>query len=306
LEKIIVITGPTASGKTALAVELAKHIDGEIVSADSMQIYKGMDIGTAKPTLQETAEIPHHMIDRLDPRENYSVADYKKDAEDCIENILARNKRPIIAGGTGLYINALVYNIDFSETEEGGDIRKNLEEQARKEGNHVLYEKLKKVDPEAASKIHVNNTKRLIRALEVYLQHNVPFSQKSKEAVKGPKYDYRVFMLHMNRSRLYKRIDDRVYEMIKAGLEKEAYALYQMNLPKSNTCLQGIGYKEFFNYFKGLCTYSETLDIIKRETRRYAKRQITWMKNIQNVKILDMDKLTVPAAIEVVLNDYEK
>lgn len=298
------ITGPTASGKTVLAVELAKHIDGEIVSADSMQIYKGMDIGTAKPTFAETSGIPHHMIGFLDPRENYSVADFKIDAEKCIKKILSRKKTPIIAGGTGLYINSLVYNIDFKETSESGEIRERLEHKAKEMGNGVLYEELKRLDPDAALKIHVNNTKRLIRALEVCLTHDVNFTQKGKDAVKEPEYDYQVYMLNMSRLRLYHRINNRVDFMMEEGLEEEAFRLYKMNLPKDSTCLQGIGYKEFFCYFKGLCTYPETIDLIKRETRRYAKRQITWMKNIRDINLLDMDQLTVLQAIQGILTDY--
>lgn len=305
MEKIIVITGPTASGKTGLAIELAKRIDGEIISADSMQLYKGMDIGTAKPTPCETALVPHHMIDFLDPRINYSVADFKTDAENCIEEILSRKKTPVIAGGTGLYINSLVYNIDFSQTAQSGEIRNQLEQRAKVEGNDSLYEELIRLDPEAAEKIHVNNTKRLIRALEVCLTHDVNFTQKGKDAIKKPKYDYRVYMLNMDRSDLYKRIDERVDHMLKEGLEEEALRLYEMKLPPDSTSLQGIGYKEFFCYFKGLCTYSETAEIIKRETRRYAKRQITWMKNIRDIKMLDMDHMTRIQAVEYILNDCE-
>lgn len=303
MEKIIVITGPTASGKTGLSVELAKNIGGEIISADSMQIYKRMDIGTAKPTVSEMSGIPHHMIDFVDPDRNYSVADYKENAENCIQKILSRKKTPIITGGTGLYINSLIYNIDFSESAGSGEIRKRLEQLAEKKGNQALYEELKQMDPEAAQKIHINNTRRLIRALEVCLEQNTTFTQKSKDALRKPQYHYRVYMLNMERLRLYQRINRRVDKMVEEGLEEEALQLYRMDLPKESTSLQGIGYKEFFCYFRGLCTYPETIDLIKRESRRYAKRQITWMKNIRDIRTLDMDKMTVQEAMAEIIRE---
>ncbi len=304
MKKVIVITGPTATGKTGLSVELAKTIDGEIISADSMQIYKYMDIGSAKPGFDEKCGILHYMMDFLDPSINYSVAEYKKAAEKCIEDILSRNKIPVITGGTGLYINSLVYNIDYDNSPGSELIRNKLALLAEKEGNRVLYSELAALDPQAAANIHPNNTRRLIRALEVCKQTQKTFTQKNIEALKNPvKYDYKVYMLTMNRDRLYDRINKRVDQMIEDGLEGEAWRLYRMGLNKNCTSLQGIGYKEFFCYFRGLCTFDESVDIIKRESRRYAKRQTTWMKKIKGVRFINMDVLSKEEAIIEISND---
>lgn len=280
---VVVIAGPTASGKTDLAINLALETNGEVVSADSMQIYRYMDIGTAKPTREEMRGVPHHMIDIVDPDENYSVALYKQDAEKCIKDILARGKLPIIAGGTGLYINSLIYNIKFSETVVDEEFRRRMNEIAQSQGPMVLHEMLRKVDPESAEKIHYNNVKRVIRALEVYEYTKKPISQHQKESrMEPPEYRYLVFILNRDREELYERIDRRVDKMLEAGLVDEVKRLLDMGYKPGSTALQGLGYKEIISYLNNEIPFDEAIRILKRDTRHYAKRQITWFKGIKD------------------------
>ena len=292
MEKVICIVGPTASGKTGLAIELAKKIDAEIISADSMQIYKGLDVGTAKVTKEEAQGIPHHMIDICNPDESFSVADFKSMCYDKINEIIKRGKKEIIAGGTGLYVNSVVYDMNFEDETEDLSYRKELEDIANKKGKEYLYDMLVKVDKESASKIHMNNVKRVIRALEIAKKTNMLKSEhmkKEKERIEknSPKYEFIVFCIEQDREYLYNRINLRVDLMVKDGIVDEAKKVYDMNLPSNSTCMQAIGYKEFFPYFEGNITLQEAVDELKKQTRHYAKRQMTWFNNKLNVIKLD-------------------
>ena len=277
--KIIVIVGPTASGKTKLSIELAKKINGEIVSCDSMQIYRDMNIGSAKPTKEEMQGIKHYMIDVVSPDERFSVAEYKKQAEKAIEEILQKKKMPIVVGGTGLYANSLIYGIEYPQIDIDKDYRKMLEEIAKEEkGLENLYEQARKIDDVAMEKISPNDKKRIIRVLEIYHSTNKTKTELEKESRKNEsKYDYRIFAINIEREFLYDRINKRVDIMIENGLIKEVENL----IKKYNvfpTAMQGLGYKEVVAYLKGFITKEEMINIIKRETRRYAKRQLTWFK----------------------------
>ena len=275
--KVIVICGPTASGKTALSIELAKKVNGEIISSDSMQIYKDMSIGTAKPTVEEMQEIKHYLIDFVEPNRRYNVAEYKEDAEKAIEEILEKGKTPIIVGGTGLYVDSLIYGIEYPEIKLDEKYRKQLEETVEKEGLQ-LYEKAKKIDKLAMEKISPNDKKRIIRVLEIYKATGKTKTEQEIESRKKEiKYDYKVFAINMDREKLYERINKRVDIMIEQGLIQEVKEL----LKKYNefpTAMQGLGYKEVVEYLEGNLTKEEMIEKIKMETRRYAKRQITWFK----------------------------
>jgi tRNA dimethylallyltransferase len=283
LEKVIVIGGLTASGKTELAIRLAEKKQGEIISADSMQVYRYMDIGTAKPTIEERKGIPHHMIDVVKPDEPFNVAMYKERAQKCIQEVLSRKRLPIVVGGTGLYINSLVYNIQFSETVSDETFRERMKRLAIEKGPEILHEKLRLVDPVSADRIHCNNVKRVIRALEVYEFTKKPISEHQKESTKEPPpFQYLVFILNMDREELYKRIDKRVDIMIEAGLVEEVKSLLRMGYKPGSIALQGLGYKEIIRYLNHEITFDEAIRILKRDTRRYAKRQLTWFRKIDN------------------------
>jgi len=284
--KVIVIVGPTASGKTDLSIRLAKELNGEIISADSMQIYKKMTIGTAKPTQEEMQGIIHHMIDIIEPNESFNVAKYKEMAEEKIEEILSKGKQPIIVGGTGLYVDTLVKGIEFFDIENDFEYRNKLEEETKLKGIDWLHDKLKKVDPVAAENIEKNNVRRVIRALEIYKVTGKTKTELDKESVKGSKYDYYVFGLLWDREELYKRINLRVDIMLEMGLIEEVKSLIQ-NEGFSKTSLQGLGYKEVIEYIEGIISYEEMIEKIKMETRRYAKRQMTWFKKNKNIVWLD-------------------
>ncbi len=284
--KVVVIVGPTASGKTAVSIELAKKINGEIISADSMQIYKDMDIGSAKPTKEEMQGIPHHMLDVVEPYEVFNVAKYKEMAEECIEKILAKNKVPIIVGGTGLYVSTLTKGVEFSDIENDLEYRDELTKISLEEnGVDRLFEMLKEVDPEAAKVIEKNNVRRVIRALEIYKVTGKTKTQVDRESIKEVKYDYKVFGLNWDRQELYERIDKRVDIMLDMGLLDEVKHVKEKGI--SSTALQGLGYKEIIEYFNGECTLEEAIEKIKQETRRYAKRQMTWFKKDKNIIWLD-------------------
>lgn len=285
--KVIVICGPTASGKTSLSIELAKKINGEVISSDSMQIYKDMDIGTAKPTKEEMEDIKHYLIDFVPPNERYSVASFKKDAEKAIEEILAKGKVPIVVGGTGLYVNSLIYGIEFNSIEIDEKYRKELDERVEKEGLDTLYEEAKKIDPEAINNISKNDKKRIIRILEIYKQTGKTKTEQEKESRKnGVKYDYKVFAINMDREILYERINKRVDIMIEQGLIQEVENLIQ-KYKEFPTAMQGLGYKEVVQFINGELTKEEMIEKIKQETRRYSKRQITWFKKNKNTIWLD-------------------
>lgn len=286
--KVIVIVGPTASGKTSLSIELAKKINGEIVSCDSMQIYKDMDIGSAKPSKEEMQGIKHYMIDEVIPTQRFSVAEYKKKAELAIEEILKNGKVPIVVGGTGLYANSLIYGIEYSNIEFDEKYRKKLMEIAQsEEGLKSLYEEAKRIDKKAMEKISPNDQKRILRILEIYNATGKTKTEQEEISRKNEvKYDYNVFAINIERPILYERINKRVDMMIEQGLIEEVSKLIE-KYPEFPTAMQAIGYKEIVQYFDGKITKEEAIEKIKQETRRYAKRQITWFKRIENIKWLN-------------------
>lgn len=286
-EQVIVICGPTASGKTSLGIKLAKKIEGEIVSCDSMQIYKDMTIGTAKPTDEELKEAKHFLVDFVMPNERYSVAEYKKDAEYTIEQIIKSGKKPIIVGGTGLYLNSLVYGIDYPNIETDLNYRQELEDRVNKEGLENLYKEANKIDSKAMEKISSNDKKRILRILEIYHSTGKTKTQLEEDSRKnGPKYDYKIFVLNMDREKLYDRINKRVDIMIEDGLIDEVKQLLK-KYKEFPTAMQGLGYKEVVEYLENKLTKVEMIEKIKQETRRYAKRQITWFKSYKNAIWLD-------------------
>lgn len=287
-QKVIVIVGPTASGKTALSIELAKRIDGEIVSCDSMQIYKDMNIGTAKPTKEEMQGIKHYMIDVALPTQRFSVAEYKKQAENAIGEILSKGKTPIVVGGTGLYANSLIYGIEYNEMKLDEQYREKLMNIAcTEEGLNRLYEQARKIDEDAIKKISKNDKKRIIRILEIYHSTGKTKTMLEKESRKKEiKYDYKIFFVSIERNILYERINKRVDIMLQQGLIDEVQNLIE-KYPNFPTAMQAIGYKEVIEYFQKKITKEECVKKIKQESRRYAKRQITWFKRIENMKYLD-------------------
>ncbi len=292
---LLVIGGPTASGKTALAVELAKRLGGEIVSADSMQIYKYMDIGSAKPDEEEKQGVPHHLMDVAEPTENFSLGDYLVLARKVIEDIHARGKLPVLAGGTGLYINSLINNIELANEQDTMKIREKLTDFAEKHGSNALYERLRTVDPESAERIHPNNVKRVMRALEVFESTGVTMTESLKNSVKPPIYKAVQYGINFDREVLYDRINRRVDIMIEEGLVEEVKKLVEMGCRRDNTSMQGIGYKEVLDYLDGKVTLEEMTEEIKQATRRYAKRQITWFKRNDmtwlDAQTIDFDSL---------------
>lgn len=286
---LIVLFGPTASGKTALAVEVCKTFGGEVVTADSMQVYKGMDIGTAKPDKDEMQGIPHHMIDLIEPDENYSLAQYVDKASECIDDILSRGKIPVLAGGTGLYIDTLVDNISLSEEKRDDEYRKELTEISEKQGNGVLMEMLRSVDTESAEKLHLNDTKRIIRALEVFRATGIPQSEHIKRSrEKESPYNAAKFCITADREKLYERINLRVDLMFEKGLLCEVKKLFERGIDERFTSMQGIGYKEVLECLRGNISLEECKDLIKQSTRRYAKRQVSWFKREKNTTEIDM------------------
>ena len=288
MQKVVVICGPTASGKTALSIELAKEINGEIVSADSMQIYDEMNIGTAKPDLEEMQGIKHYLIGNVKPTTRYSVSEFKKDAINAIEEIISNGKNPIVVGGTGLYVNSLIYGIDYPEIQTNLEYRKQLEKQVETNGLQELYEQAKNIDEKAMQSISPNDKKRILRVLEIYNETGKTKTQLEIESRKnGIPYDYRIFAINMPRKILYDRINKRVDIMIEKGLIPEVEKLYEKYGEKLLTSMQAIGYKEIIEYIKNNCTKDEMIEKIKMETRRYAKRQLTWFRKINNLHWLD-------------------
>lgn len=299
---VIVICGPTASGKTELSIELAKKINGEIVSADSMQIYKDMDIGSAKISKQGMQGIKHYLIDIISPNKRYSVANYKQDAKNAIEKILNNGKIPIVVGGTGLYIDSLIYEIEYKDIKINEEYRKKLEKIKEKDGIEILYKKALEIDPEAMKKISSNDYKRITRILEIYEATGKNKTQQEAESrLNEIPYDYKVFAIDYNREKLYERINKRVDIMIEKGLIEEVRKL----LTKYNefpTAMQGLGYKEVKQYLDGELSKEEMIEKIKQESRRYAKRQFTWFrKNKQTIWINGMD--TVSKNINIILEE---
>lgn len=300
--KVIVICGPTASGKTALSIELAKQINGEIVSCDSMQIYKDMDIGTAKPTIEEMQGIKHHLIGYVSPEKRYSVADYKTDAKKAIKEIIRKEKMPIVVGGTGLYLDSLIYEIEYQDIELDEKYRKKLEEVVEENGLEELYIRAKQIDEKAMKKISPNDKKRILRILEIYhATGKTKTEQEIESRKKEVEYDYQVYALNWDRQKLYDRINKRVDIMIEQGLIEEVKQI----LDKYNTfptAMQGLGYKEVVEYLEGKLTKEEMIEKIKMETRRYAKRQLTWFRKNKQTIWLDAED-TIENNIHRILKD---
>ena len=281
---LIILTGPTAVGKTDLSVQLAKKINGEIISADSMQVYKHMDIGSAKITKEEMDGVKHYLIDEFEPFDEFNVVIFKEYAKKYIEEIYKRGHVPILTGGTGFYLQAVLYDIDFTENESDNKIRKSLEKFYEENGVDALFEKLKAVDYESSLAIHKNNVKRVIRAIEFYEMTGEKISEHNeREKQKKSPYNFCYFVLDDDRENLYKRIDKRVDIMIEKGLVDEVKKLVDMGCTKDMVSMQGLGYKEIIDYLNGNCTLEEVVYIIKRDTRHFAKRQLTWFKREKEV-----------------------
>ena len=303
-QKVIVICGPTASGKTSLAIELAKKIEGEIISADSMQIYEEMNIGSAKPTKEEMQGIPHYLIDFVKPNQRYSVAEYKKEAKHKIKEIIERKKFPIIVGGTGLYINSLIYEIDYPDISIDQKYRTELENIVQKEGLEKLYQKACKIDPKAMEKISPKDKKRILRVLEIYHETGKTKTEQELESRKRePEYDYHVFGITMDRNILYERIEKRVDQMIQQGLIEEVENMLK-KYSEFPTAMQGLGYKEVKEYLEKQISKEDMIEKIKRETRRYAKRQLTWFrKNTETIWLNGLEE--VQNNIHIILEEIK-
>ena len=292
-QPLVILTGATAVGKTALSIALAKAIQGEIISADSMQVYRGMDIGSAKITAEEMQGVPHHLIDILDPKEEFNVVTFQQKAKDAMEGIYERGHIPIVVGGTGFYIQALLYDIDFTENGEDKTFRHELEEQAKTpEGAQSLHDRLAEVDPVSAEMIHANNTKRVIRALEFFEETGTRISEHNEEQrQKQSPYRFAYFVLDDERARLYERIDRRVDEMISQGLVQEVERLKAQGCERNWVSMQGLGYKEILDYLDGQQDLERAVYLIKRDTRHFAKRQITWFKREKDVTWIKRQEL---------------
>lgn len=283
-QPLIILSGPTAVGKTALSIELAKRINGAIISADSMQVYKYMDIGSAKIMPEEMEGIKHYLIDELNPEDEFNIVVFQQKAKAALKEIYKNGQIPIIAGGTGFYIQALLYDIDFDNQDCNDEYRTELEKIAKEQGNDVLHARLKEIDPVSAEKIHANNVKRVIRALEFYHLTGKPISEHNEtEQQKESPYNFAYFVLTDDRANLYKRIDMRVDIMLKNGLIDEVQKLKSMGYHRDMVSMQGLGYKEILDYLDGKCTLEDAIYILKRETRHFAKRQLTWFRRERDV-----------------------
>ena len=306
---LVVLTGPTAVGKTKLSIALAKAINGEILSADSMQVYKHMDIGSAKIRPEEMEGVPHHLIDILEPWEEFNVVVFQKHCLECMEQIYDRSHIPILVGGTGFYIQALLYDINFDNVNEESEYRKYLKDMADKEGNEVLHGMLAKVDEKSAKDIHPNNVKRVIRALEYFHQTGKKISEHNEEQSQNVSpYNFVYFVLNDDRKLLYERIDRRVDEMFEEGLEQEVKRLIDSGLTRENISMQGIGYKEMFDYFDGMYDIDTAKELIKQDTRHFAKRQLTWFRREKDVTWINYENYNhskddmLEAMIEIIKN----
>lgn len=303
---IVAVVGPTASGKTALAIEIAKHFGGEIIGADSMQIYKNMSIASAAPTTEEKGNIPHHLFEFLDPGESFSVAEYVTLAKEKAKEVISRGNLPILVGGTGLYVDSFLGNLEFSAEENTDDVRKKLEKEAEDFGSAALLEKLREIDPVAASKLHENDKKRIIRALEVYSIHGITPTEMNLRSKAKPSPYKSIFIgtAYKDRELLYQRIEKRVYSMLEQGLLHEAQSSCKV---LGTTAVQAIGHKEFYPYFKGEISKDEAVEALIRSTRRYAKRQLTWFRRNENINWIYMDEEQDPIqkAIEIITKELK-
>lgn len=302
---LIILTGPTAVGKTDLSIQLAKAVDAEIVSADSMQIYKYMDIGSAKVTEEEMQGVKHYLVDEIEPDMPFSVSEYKRMAEEYIDEISSRGKNVIVTGGTGLYLNSLIYDMDFGKSDANQELREELNKELEENGAAYMYEKLVSLDKEAAERIHPNNTKRVIRAIEVAMSGE-KMNDFSKDLRYNKKYRPIVIVLNRDRQALYDRINLRVDIMLKNGLIEEVKGLLEKGYTKDMISMQGIGYKEIIKYFDGEYTLDEAIEIIKRDSRRYAKRQLTWFRRYEDAKWFEIDKFDSAEELKDAVVSYVK
>lgn len=304
--KVLVLTGPTAVGKTALSIELAKKLNGEIISTDSMQIYKYMDIGSAKISSEEMNGIHHHMINVITPDKPFSVVDYKNMAQPIVDNLLLQDKIPILTGGTGLYINSLTCNMSFTEAKSDENYRLKLEKLAIQNGDNYIHDMLKEIDPISHKSIHPNNRKRVIRALEVYKITNKPFSSfNAGEDFYKSKYDISYYVLNMDRNKLYERINQRVDIMFEKGLLDECIKLKEMGYDSLMQSMQGIGYKEVLLYLNNHISLKEAIEMIKQGSRNYAKRQLTWFRKDPRAIFLNKDELSDDDIINIITSDLK-
>ncbi len=290
-KKLFILVGPTAIGKTNLSIELAKRLNGEIISADSMQIYKYMDIGTAKITEAEKKNVVHHLIDEVTPDIEFSVSDFQSRANVYINEVNDKDKLPMIVGGTGLYINSLIYDLNFTESISNWDLRREYEEKANLHGNQYIHDELRNIDPISADRIHVNDIQRVIRAIEIYTETGKPMSEYYKDFRKpNDKFDIVMIGLTMDRDKLYSRINERIDIMMDSGLIDEVKSLLDRGYDENLISMQAIGYKEVIQYLKGEYSLEDTIDTLKRESRRYAKRQLTWFRREERVHWIDLDQ----------------
>ncbi|MCP8616438.1 tRNA (adenosine(37)-N6)-dimethylallyltransferase MiaA [Salirhabdus salicampi] len=301
---VVAVVGPTAVGKTKLSIEIAKRFHGEVISGDSMQIYKGLDIGTAKVKPEEMEGIPHYMIDILEPSESFSVASFQLMVQNYIKDINERDKLPIIAGGTGLYIQSVLYDFQFSEEKRDESFTEKLEEELEEKGIDHIHRRLAKVDPEQARKIHPNNVRRVIRALEIYEKTGMTMSELHEHQKQNSPYTPILIGLQMEREELYNRINRRVDSMMEEGLLQEVERLYDQGLHNVQS-MQGIGYKEFIPYFEGKIPLQEAVDTLKRNSRRYAKRQYTYFRNKMNIHWYPISEQTAHKTFSTILQDLE-
>ena len=306
MNNIICIAGPTASGKTALAATLAKELNGEVVSCDSMQVYRGMDIGTAKATEEEMRGVPHHMLDVVSPKESYSVGRYVQEAGAWAEDIAQRGKMPVVVGGTGLYMDSLVRGIDFAESPGDDSLRRELEGIGRSRGGEALLDMLKEFDPEAAACIHPNNLKRIIRAIEIYRLTGKTITRHDEESRLRPDAfeAVRIVLSFEDREKLYERIDRRVDIMMERGLLEEVRALLEGGLSRESTAMAAIGYKELAEYLDGECSLEDAVQRIKQGSRRYAKRQLTWFRRYGDAKWIYVDKCRDFEEVRQIATDF--
>ena len=298
--KLVIILGPTASGKTELSLEVAKRLNGEIVSADSMLIYKGLDVGTAKPTSEEMSVYPHHMIDIISPTDPYTVFDYSKKAKEIVDDILCRGKTPIICGGTGFYIKSIIYNLSYGNNADTSEIREQYKRLIEEKGKEYVFDILKEKDPQSAEKLHYNDVKRVIRALEICDSGTVKSSLNDSLA---PVYDFDAYTFDFDREELYQRINLRVDRMFQNGLLSEVQSLLDSGIDNSFQCMQGIGYKEVYSYIKGELSFDEMVELLKKNTRNYAKRQITFFKKFENLTHLD-PKINLSKNVDLIVSKY--
>lgn len=299
--RVLCVVGPTASGKTKMAVALARRFGGEVVSVDSMQIYRGMTIGTAAPTAAEMEGVPHHMIAVADPAESWSVARFCQAADGCIQDILARGRLPVLAGGTGLYLDALIRGDDFAPGSQGGEVRLRLQRELREQGPEALLERLRTVDPETAGRLHLRDEKRILRALEIYEQSGEPMSLRDRRGRQRPdRYDALYIGLSFrDREDLRQRIDRRVDDMVRQGLLQEVQDLLDSGLPRDATALQAIGYKQFLAVADGTATPDQAVEEVKLRSRQYAKRQLTWLRRNPDIHWILWDREPdFPAALQ--------